>query len=261
MELEDYDGATADFDRFLALNPDEPDGLLNRAIVRLKTKDFRGAVADLDRAEQVGAMRTRLYRLRELAKRALGDTAGADRDHETFLAKTPMDPFSWCARGELKFAQSPPDSEGALADFEEALKLDSDNLNALRDKASVLGENPRRYEEAIGVLNRVLELAPGELGDRAGRAVLLARIGKRAEALGEVKACLTARPANAIVLYQLASAMVLAGEKSRGMALLKAALREDSALALQMPTDPDLLSISDDVVFVNLIKAARTLSD
>lgn len=261
MELRDYPGAAVDLDRFLERLPDNPEGLLNRAIVRLDTRDYREAIADLDRAERAGSTHTRLYRVRELARRGLEDTAGADRDRATFLAKTPTDPLSWCARGELKLELSPPDKAGALTDFDEALKLDEVNLNALRDKASVLGEDPSRRTHAINVLDRVLELAPGSVGDRAGRAVLLARTGKSAEALREVETCLAARPRDAMVLYQLASAALIGGEKSRGLALLKASLRKEPSLAPQMPSDPDLHLVWNDDVFLNLLAAARALSE
>ena len=261
MELKDYPGAAIDLDRFLEFLPDNPDGLLNRAIVRLETRDYRGAIADLDRAERAGSTHTRLYRVRELAKRGPGDTAGADRDRAIFLAKTPTDPLSWCARGELKLELSPPDRSGALADFDEALHLDEDNLSALRDKASVMGEDPGRRASAITVLDRVLELAPASVGDRAGRAVLLARTGRSVEAVRDVDACLAARPGDAMVLYQLASAALVAGDKPRGLTLLRACLRKEPSLALQMPTDTDLQAIWKDDVFLNLLAAARTLSD
>jgi tetratricopeptide (TPR) repeat protein len=259
MELKDYDGAIADFDRLLELAPDDPDGLMNRAVARLETSDYRGAVADLDRAERASSTRTRLYRVREMARRALGDAVGADRDRATFLAKEPTDPRSWCARGELKLTLSPPDAEGARKDFDAALEQDPDYLSALRDKASVLGEHLGRYAEAIDVLDRILKLTPGAIGDRAGRAVLLARSGKAQEALREVEACATL-PADAVVLYQLASAALVAGDRTRGIALLRAALRKEPSLATQMPADPDLQSVWKDAVFLNLFGAAKTLS-
>jgi serine/threonine protein kinase/tetratricopeptide (TPR) repeat protein len=261
MELKDHAGAASDFDRFLELAPDEPDGLLNRAICRLERGDSRGAITDLDRAEQVGSRRSRLYRIRELAKRASGDNAGADRDRESFLKRIPSDPLSWCARGELRLALNPPDTKGALADFDEALKLDPDNLNALRDKAAVPADEPGHRAEAIATLDRVLKLVPEAVGDRAGRAVLLARAGRKAEARADIDACVAARPAEALVHYQLASAALLMGDKGRGLSLLRTSLRKDPSLAALMPSDSDLELVWKDAAFLNLITAARTLNN
>ncbi|HSQ57120.1 MAG TPA: protein kinase, partial [Gemmata sp.] len=121
LELNNPAGAIADFDRFLELRPADPDGLLNRAAARYLTGGFRGAVADLDAAEQHGSTRTRLFALRETAKRRLGDHAGADRDRKTFLESNPTDALSWNVRGEWKRNSHPRDLAGAIADFDEAL--------------------------------------------------------------------------------------------------------------------------------------------
>ena len=61
LELKDYAAAAADFDRFLELEPTDPDGLLNRAIARLATGDPRGAITDCDNAERNNSTATRLY--------------------------------------------------------------------------------------------------------------------------------------------------------------------------------------------------------
>ena len=259
MELKDYAAAAADFDRFLELEPADPVGYLNRAIVRLMMKDHRGALADCDRAERNHCTATRLYSVREQARQGLGDKAGADRDLQTFLTTKPTDRLSWCARGERKLALEPRDAAGALKDFDEALALDPALLNALRDKASVLADDPRHYAEALKVLDRVLELAPASPADRAGKAVVLARLGRSAEALREVEACAT-QDGDPLVLYQLASAALLANDKPGGLKLVRSALRKDPSFAAQMPHDADLQTVWKDPVFVNLIAAANTLN-
>ena len=81
--------------------------------MRLLTGDSRGAVDDCDSAERHNCFATRLYAVREQAKRKLGDLVGADRDLAVFLAKKPNDPRSWCARGERKLAMTPRDAVSA----------------------------------------------------------------------------------------------------------------------------------------------------
>jgi tetratricopeptide (TPR) repeat protein len=241
LEVNDSAAAVADFGRYLELEPDDPD------------------VADLDAAERHGSTRTRIFALREAAKRRRGDTAGADRDRKTFLEREPADALSWNVRGEYKRDSNPPDAAGALADFDAALKLVPDLLPALRNKANLLSEHPATHAKAIELLDHVLELAPDSVEDRAGRAVLLARVGRSAEALREVAAC-APRAHGGMTLYQLASAALVAGDKTRGLSLLRAALRKDAALGSQMPDDPDLKLIHKDAEFANLLAAAATLS-
>lgn len=258
LELGDPAGAVPDFDRFLELAPEDSDGYLNRAIARLRSGDGRGAIADVNRAAGHGCTRTRLYAIRAEAYRLLGETAAANCDRATFLALSPTDALSYCARGQLKLEADPPDRPGARDDFDAALRLNCDCLVALRNKAHVLSELGQPAE-ALAVLDRVLELTPGSPGDRAGRAVLLARLSRTAEARREVEAC-AAGAADGMVLYQLASAALVAGDKPGGLALVRAALRKDPALGALMPTDADLKSVWTDPTFLELLAAARVLA-
>jgi tetratricopeptide (TPR) repeat protein len=189
-------------------------------------------------------------------KTQLGDRTGAARDRQACLAKTPTDPLSWCARGELRLSSDPA---GALADFESALALDPDLLNALRGKASVLSEQLNRPVDAIKVVDDIMKIRPDSIGDRAGRAVLLARVGKAEEAKQDIDIC-ARRTESAIVQYQLASAALVAGDKPRGLQLLRAAFLKDPLLGSNMPFDADLKSVWNDGEFKNLITAAGTLS-
>jgi hypothetical protein len=95
--------------------------------------------------------------------------------------------------------------------------------------------------------------------DRAGRAVLLARVGRTAEALREVAAC-APQARDGMTLYQLASAALVAGDKTRGLSLLRAALRKDASLGSLMPDDSDLKLVHKDAEFANLLAAAATLN-
>jgi serine/threonine protein kinase/Flp pilus assembly protein TadD len=263
LELRKFADARADFDRFLELRGEEPDGYLNRAVARFRLKDYRGAVADLDRAEELSRPpRSRLYGLRAQARRLLGDAAGADRDRAIFLKTTPTDPLGWAARGEAKLAGPPADPTGALTDFEEAIKRDLDFLPALRDKGSVLSEHLGRPAEAVLVLDRVLELAPESVADRAGRAVLLARLGRGADARRDAAACATSE--DPLTLYQAGCAYLLAAdgpaERKPGLDLLRAALYRGAVWGKTMSTDPDLKSIHGDPAFRAMVTAAGVLS-
>ncbi len=259
IEARQYAAAEADFDHYLELRPDDPDGLFNRGLARLERKAARGAVADFDAAERLGLKPNRLYVLRARAKKLLGDTSGANADTETALGIEPTDPRGWAVRGEMKAATDP---KGALADFDAALALDPDFLPALRDRASVLSERLKRPDDAVAALGRVLDLNPDAHDDRAGRAVLLARLGKKAEARADAE--VASASDNPLTLYQAASAVLLAAESrehtARGLALLRTVLRTDPAWAKVMPTDPDLKGVHADKAFRDLIAAADVLA-
>ena len=262
LELKEYSSAQADFDRFIERVPGGADGYFNRGIARLHLADERGAIADLDEAVRLGLTLNRLYVLRARAKRQLGDEAGADRDQKEAIDSVPTDARAWAVRGELKLSSRPPDPKSALADFEKSLEIDADFLPALRDQASVLSENLNRASDALAVLDRVLELVPQSMADRAGRAVLLARLGRKIDALKEAEAC--AKSESPLILYQAASAMLIANDsaaiKLRVIVLLRSALRKDPTWSKSMPTDPDLKSILSEPAFRELVAAASVLA-
>jgi hypothetical protein len=132
----------------------------------------------------------------------------------------------------------------------------------LRDKASVLSEHFGRAAEAAKVLDRILELVPNSMADRAGRAVLLARLGRRAEARRDAAAC--AASEDPLILYQAGCAYLLAAngpaDRTAGLELLRAALYRGAAWGKTMMTDPDLKSVHGDPVFRALVAAAGVLS-
>ena len=100
-------------------------------------RDHAGAIADLTAALDRGATETRIYFIRAEARARSGDRDGAERDRAEGLRRVPADAESWVARG---LARLPGDPAGALADFEEALKLDPRSRSALQNKAAVLSE-------------------------------------------------------------------------------------------------------------------------
>ncbi len=259
LEGKAFADAEADFDHFLELAVDDPDGLFNRGLARWERKNWKGAITDFDATERLGLKPNRLYLLRAEARAALGDADGAKADRKAALAIEPADPRGWAVRGEMKAASDP---KGALADFDAALALDPDFLPALRDRASVLAEQLGRPADAVASLDRVLGLNPDSADDRAARAVLLARLGKKAEARAD--ADLAAASDNPLTLYQAASAVLLAAERpehtARGLALLRAVLRKDPAWAKVMPTDPDLKGVHADKAFRELVAAAGVLA-
>ena len=111
------------------------------------------------------------------------------------------DEMSWVARAEnrLRFLRDP---KGALADVEEALKLNPWSMFGLQLKAAILAEALNRSAEAIAVLDRAVELHPDSVQIRAGRGVLLARAGMRAEAIRDAREALR-RDTRAPNLYQV----------------------------------------------------------
>jgi len=258
-----YAEAAADFAAVLERAPDDQDARFNRALALLEAGDARGALAELDRVERAGPRFTRVYFVRAQARRATGDTAGADADAQRGLELEPTDAISWVARGRARLSQVPPDAPGAHADFEAAVAADPLLVSAWENLAEVRAGYLNRPVEALAALDRVLELVPNATGQRAGRAVVRARLGRTDAARADAELCLRS-DCDALTLYQLGCVYALTGRapanRARALELLRAALRKDANWAKHMPTDPDLKNLANDADFLKLMSAVHVLT-
>jgi tetratricopeptide (TPR) repeat protein len=152
--------------------------------------------------------------------------------------------------------------QAALADFREALRVNPRSFGALQNIANVLGDEPGRLQEAIDALTKALEYAPDFVPARSGRGVLLARQGKRAEALADAEEALLRDPSPRIV-YQVAgiyaqTSKLYPDDRLRALALLAAALRQGFGYE-DIDGDPDLEPVRNLPEFRRLTAAAQAL--
>jgi tetratricopeptide (TPR) repeat protein len=256
FENRDYHRARADFDRVLMLWPDLPAAWINRALARLELGDATGAIDDLSRALELPGTPTRAYFIRARANERLGDREAAGRDRAEGLRRQPADELSWIARG---LARLPGDPNGAMNDFEAALRLNPRSQPALQNKASVLSESLKRDDEAIRVLDTLLTFHPNSPAALIGRGVLLARQGKRDAAIRDAQAA-QALDESPATLYQAADVYALtsrqdSGDLATALRLLASALSRDPSWLRVIPRDPDLDPIRDAAPFRDLIQA------
>lgn len=245
------------FDEAIRLDPGLEEAFVNRALAKQSVRDFAGAMQDLDHLVQSGTKHTRVYFLRSRLRQRMGDVKGSQEDHAEGLRRTPQDETSWVARGIARMEDEP---EQALAEFDQALQLNSRSRSAMQNKARVLSEFLGRPDEAIAVLDRLLKLYPNYPLGRGGRGVLLARQGKREAALRDAEICLkTDRSPD--VLYQVACIYSLTSQTNTkdaddALRLLNEALRRGFGRDM-FQSDPDLRPIQDTPTFQKLVELAK----
>jgi serine/threonine protein kinase/Flp pilus assembly protein TadD len=255
-----FDRAAADFDQAIQLRPEEAEPYINRALARQGQGKLTEAVADLTHALELGSVPTRVYFMRAILRQQAGDADGARRDREAGMRQEPKDELSWIARGVARVRD---DLDGALADFEQALRLNPRSLPALQNKAHVLAQKPGRLEDAVAALNRALEFYPDAVPTRSGRGVLLARLGKVADARKDAEEALRLDPSPRIV-YQVAGIYALASKTTgeddvrKALQLLSSALKQGFGFDL-LEHDRELDPIRERAEFRSMVEAARTL--
>jgi serine/threonine protein kinase/Tfp pilus assembly protein PilF len=203
----EHEEAAAELGEALRLRPDYHNARIDRALARLALKDYLGAESDLTAALASGTAPARAWFIRAHVRRLAGDAQGAAADRAEGLKREPQDDQSWVARGLAWLASNQPHK--ALRDFDQALAVNPRCLAALEDRAAVLSDVLGQTAEAVKALDRAIALYPEHGQARAGRGVLLARLGKHEEALRDARAAerLDAQPAN---LYRVAGIYALA---------------------------------------------------
>jgi tetratricopeptide (TPR) repeat protein len=260
LRQRDYARAGADFDQAIALRPDHAEPYINRALALQGRGQYEEASADLTHALDLGAPYSRIYFMRARVREKAGEVEGAKTDREEGLRREPTDESSWIARGLARLTQ---DAEGALADFNQALKLNPRSLGALQDKAYVLAERLGRPREALQTLDRAVMLYPDFIAARSGRGLLQARLGRRQAAVADAEETLR-RDTTPPILYQVAAIYALtsrtrADDRLKALQLLSAALGNGFG-ADRVETDKDLDALRDDPEFRRLVSGTRALA-
>jgi tetratricopeptide (TPR) repeat protein len=118
----DLDGAVADFNRAIELNPKDDAPYYNRAQAKRLKKDAAGAIADYTRAIELGSTNPAAYNNRGNARAENNDRDGAIADYTRAIELKPDYARAYYNRAMTKQAKG--DMAGAKADFKTAEKLD-----------------------------------------------------------------------------------------------------------------------------------------
>lgn len=135
-----YDSAT----KALALLPDDPDLLIDRAIASSSLEHYAEADDDLFRALDIDPRRGDALVLRAAARRHLEHLDLASADVERALELDPEDPDAFLERGILR--QRRGNVSGARADWERAIKLSPDTATGdlAQQNLALLEAGPER---------------------------------------------------------------------------------------------------------------------
>jgi tetratricopeptide (TPR) repeat protein len=171
----------------------------------------------------------------------------------------PDDEYDWIARG---LAKRDDDPKGALADFDQALRMNPQSFEGLQNKAALLSDKFGKDGEALEVLDEAVRLYPDSVLARGGRGILLARLGKRDQAIADARQALVIDP-SPLTLYQVAGIYAQtskqnAEDRIQALHLLSSALRGGAGLEW-VDADHDLDLVRDDAEFKRIVAAARAL--
>ena len=153
----DYDGAIADFDRAIAIEPNNVEAVVNRALCKQDKGDHYSAITDWDRALELKPDDGGWYVNRGMVKEIIGDINGAIADFSQAAEVEPDCEVAYIARAYNRSKQG--DYEGAISDYDRVIELWPDNAAAFNDRG-LAKSHQGNYDEAIVDFNRAIELQP-----------------------------------------------------------------------------------------------------
>jgi tetratricopeptide (TPR) repeat protein len=139
----DLDGAIADFNRAIEIDPKDDAPYFNRAQAKWLKKDTAGAIADYTRAIELGSTNPAAYNNRGNARAEKNDRDGAIADYTRAIELKPDYARAYYNRATVK--KDKGDKKGAEADFKTAKKLDPElarEKSAADSKSNRLSPSP-----------------------------------------------------------------------------------------------------------------------
>jgi len=153
----DPDGAIADYDEALHIDPSFVLALTSRGNARRAKGDQDGAIADYDRALALDPRFVMALNNRGNARLAKGDTDRAIADYDLALAIAPRIAASFYNRGNARKAKG--DIDGAIADFDQALAIQPRYADAFHNRGNARKAR-RDIDGAIADYDQVLAIQP-----------------------------------------------------------------------------------------------------
>jgi len=175
-DLGDNQGAIADYNQGIAINPQIAAAYVNRGIAKSALGDKQGAIADYNQAIAIYPQLSTAYNSRGNAKRNLGDNRGAIIDYNQAIAINPQYDGAYYNRGRIKSALG--DKQGAIDDYNQVIAINPQDATAyvVRGLAkSALGDN----QGAINDYNQAIAINPQDAEAWAARGISKSQLGDR----------------------------------------------------------------------------------
>ncbi|MGH6950035.1 MAG: tetratricopeptide repeat protein [Vitreimonas sp.] len=192
-----YDEALADFDRAVALEPQNGLALANRGIARVWRGDLDAARRDLDGAAALAPDQIVIFRARGLLAQGERRMADAIAAYSRALAIDQNDAFSLGHRAEVYYATG--EHERALGDAAAALRRNPRWTDLYLLRANIFrgrGDNASAAAEADALIAAV----PEDTYARVVAARIYEAVGRRDDAMREIERALTMAPESYVYL-------------------------------------------------------------
>jgi tetratricopeptide (TPR) repeat protein len=188
LDRKDSAAALADYSRAVELDPKMAEAYLNRGSVEFGKKDDDGAFTDFSRAIELNASSGLGYIGRGDVRRRKGDLDGAISDYTQAIQIDPKNALAYLRRGGARTEKK--EYDGAFADYEQTISIDPSKYAAYYERG-IAKQIRRDFEGSLLDLTHAAEVTPA--GSRRDYLqffvwLLRARLGRADEANRELAA-------------------------------------------------------------------------
>ncbi|MEG4318693.1 MULTISPECIES: tetratricopeptide repeat protein [unclassified Microcoleus] len=179
-EKGDYQGAIADYNQALQINPNYAKAYQNRGVARRRLGENQGAIGDYNQALRIDPNFALAYSNRGNARRGLGDNQGAIADYNQALRINPNFAEAYYNRGNARRGLG--DNQGAIADYNEALRINPNFAEAYNNRGIArykLGDK----QGAVADYNEALRINPNDAEAYNNRGAVRSKLGDKQGAI------------------------------------------------------------------------------
>jgi tetratricopeptide (TPR) repeat protein len=187
-ELGDNEGAITDYDQAIRLNPKDAVAYANREFVR-KLGNNKKAIADYDQAIRLNPKDAVAYVGRGAARNELGDWDGAISDLTQAIRLDPKNALAYYYRGNVRSELG--DKVGAITDLDQAIRLNPNDpihyLASLYDYRGQVRSNSGDKKRAIVDYGEAIRLKPKDAWPYYNRGIVRSDLGDKVGAITDLQ--------------------------------------------------------------------------
>jgi Tfp pilus assembly protein PilF len=209
--------------QFIARNPKDAGAHLLLSSIQLQAKNYTVARSEAERALQLDPSSIAAYLQLGQVLGAQGDNAGALQAYQKALTMQPNSAVLITQIGNIYMNQG--DLAKAASEFQKALAIDPNFAVAQNNLAWVYAEQGQNLDIALGLAQKAKAQDPRMVSFTDTLAWVLYQKKDYSGAIPYLQDCVKKSPNMGQYRYHLGMALVAAGQKQQGKAVLQAALK------------------------------------
>lgn len=211
-------------EQFLTRNPKDSRAHLVLSGVQLRARNFKVARAEAEQAIQLAPKSIPAYLELGQVLDTQGDTAGALQAYQNALAVDPNDAALLTQVGNIYMKQG--DLSRAAEEFQKAIGANPPNYAAAENNlAWIYAEQGQNLDVALGLAQKAKSQYPETASFTDTLAWVMYKKGDYSGAIPYLQDCVKKSPETGQFKFHLGMALVAAGQKQQGKALLETALK------------------------------------